>query len=85
MFLATDIDRFGKPVRRRKKDFLPGPGDYNLDKENQKSLVTGAAFASESKRGWIQTCGKPPGPAFYNPVPIPKRKSFNFKSRKIWT
>lgn len=84
MFLSHDVDRFGKPIRTRKRDIRPGPGEYSLDKENSKSLVTGAAFASESKRGWIKTDKKPPGPAFYNPMAVPKRKSFNFKTRNIW-
>ena len=78
MFLANDLDRFGKTTRKRTKEYAPGPGEYSVEKENSKSLVTGAAFVSESKRGWIKADKKPPGPAFYNPAPVPKKKSFHF-------
>lgn len=84
MFLAKEVDRFGRPIRRRKKEFLPGPGDYSFEKENKKSMVTGAVFSSESKRVIFNAKGKPPGPAFYTPTPVPKKKSFHFKTAKIW-
>ena len=84
MFLANDLDRFGKTTRKRTKEYAPGPGEYSVEKENSKSLVTGAAFVSESKRGWIKADKKPPGPAFYNPAPVPKKKSFHLKPRKQW-
>lgn len=84
MFLATEVDRFGKPMRRKTKNMVPGPGEYSLQHESHKALVTGAVFLSESKRGWISAKKKPPGPAFYSPLPIAKRKSFHYKTAKVW-
>jgi Sperm-tail PG-rich repeat len=84
MFSSNSLDRFGIPLRRRKREIIPGPADYSLDKENTKNFVTGAVFMSESKRTLMKIRGKPPGPAFYSPMPVPKKKSFHYKATKIW-
>lgn len=85
MFSSTsDVDRFGKSVRKRVREIKPGPGDYNVVKDGQKSMVTGAVFLSESKRAIMNPLKKPPGPAFYSPLPVPKRKSFHYKVNNTW-
>jgi len=84
VFLATGVDRFGQPTRRRVAKFAPGPGEYSVERDSKKNLVTGAVFLSESKRGWLKVRGKPPGPAFYSPSPVYKRKSFHFQTAKVW-
>lgn len=84
VFLSANVDRFGEPTRKRVAKFHPGPGEYSLDKDSKKNLVSGAVFLSESKRGWLKVRGKPPGPAFYSPSPVSKRKSFHFQTAKVW-
>jgi hypothetical protein len=84
MLLSSAVDRFGKPTRRRVSEKTPGPGEYSLQTDSKRSLVTGAVFLSESRRGWISTKGKPPGPAFYSPSAVSKRKSFHYKTLKTW-
>ncbi|CAG9318947.1 unnamed protein product [Blepharisma stoltei] len=85
MFIVGEVDRFGKPLRPRKKnDFMPGPGTYSMAKSDEKLPVSGAVFMSESERAWFSTEKKPPGPAFYKPAPVPKKKSFHLNSNKMW-
>ena len=84
MFLATEVDRFGKPVRNRKRENFPGPGEYLKEKDSKTNMVSGAVFLSESKRAWMKLRGKPPGPAFYSPMPVSKKKSFHYTPNKLW-
>lgn len=84
LLALSAVDRFGKPMRRRVAEKAPGPGEYSVGSDSKKSLVTGAVFLSESRRGWINTKGKPPGPAFYSPSAVSKRKSFHYKTTKVW-
>jgi hypothetical protein len=84
-FMKSDIDRFGAPVKEKKtKDMTPGPGAYYLETIQEKVQVSGSVFMSESNRGIIKEPLKQPGPAFYRPVPVPKKKSFHLNANKVW-
>ena len=39
---------------------------------------------SETERAWMGNEKKPPGPAFYKPMGVPKKKSFHLNSDKTW-
>ena len=84
-FIRTDVDRFGGTSKeRRNKDITPGPGAYYMYSVSEKNPVSGAVFMSESNRSVIKNPQKLPGPAFYQPVPVPKKKSFHLNSNKMW-
>lgn len=84
-FIKNDMDRFGRQIKDKKpKEVLPGPGSYYLDVIKEKVPVSGAVFMSESNRVLIKDPNKQPGPAFYRPAPIPKKKSFHLNSNKLW-
>ena len=83
--IKSDMDRFGKPVKEKKaKETTPGPGAYYLETIQEKTQVSGSVFISESSRAVIKDPLKQPGPAFYRPVPVPKKKSFHLNSSKLW-
>ena len=84
-FTHAGLDRFGAPVKtRKKKDDLPGPGSYNLGgKTIEKVPINGAVFMSESDRDAMKL-GKNPGPAFYRPMQIAKKKSFHLNVERRW-
>lgn len=85
MFVVGEVDRFGNPLRPKKKnDFTPGPGTYVEPHSQDKIPVSGAVFMSESERAWFTTERRPPGPAFYKPSTVPKKKSFHLNSNKMW-
>jgi hypothetical protein len=84
-FTKTDPDRFGNPSKFRKnKETTPGPGSYYSYSLKEKVSVSGAVFMSESEREVIKQPKKQPGPAFYRPTAIPKKKSFHLNSSKVW-
>ncbi|OMJ74870.1 hypothetical protein SteCoe_26123 [Stentor coeruleus] len=84
-FAKGDADRFGIPVKiKRTKDLTPGPGAYYYDSSQDRLPVTGAVFMSESNREIIKSPLKQPGPAFYKPTPVPKKKSFHLNANKVW-
>ena len=85
-FIKGDSDRFGNKLRPRVvSNSTPGPGAYYkqaLDPEVHQ--VAGAVFMSESERVWLKTENKPPGPAFYKPVPVARKKNFHLNSNNLW-
>lgn len=84
-FPRSDVDRFGHPVRpKRARSGVPGPGAYDVNTNPKERLpVSGAAFMSESKRDG-RFGVKAPGPAFYRPSILPKRKSFHLNAERKW-
>lgn len=85
MFVVSEYDRFGNSDNPRKKNqATPGPGAYQPPGNQEKTAVSGAVFMSESERVWYGSNRKPPGPAFYKPSKVPKKKSFHLNSNKIW-
>lgn len=84
-FPRPDVDRFGQPLRPKKtRNAVPGPGAYDLSRERKERLpVSGAAFMSESKRDGHGTA-KAPGPAFYRPTTVSKKKSFLLNAERKW-
>ena len=84
-FVKSDVDRFGNPVKEKKaKDIMPGPGAYYLETIQEKVQVSGSVFMSESSRVGVKNTLKQPGPAFYRPAPVPKKKSFHLNSNRVW-
>ena len=84
-FIQGDADRFGNPLKqKRNKDITPGPGSYYCYISKEKAQVTGAVFMSESNREIIKQPHKQPGPAFYKPSPVPKKKSFHLNANNAW-
>lgn len=85
MFVVSEFDRFGKTNNPRKKNSsTPGPGAYQPPSNQEKTAVSGAVFMSESERVWYGSNRKPPGPAFYKPSAVPKKKSYHLNTNKIW-
>ena len=80
------MDRFGWQRRhKRGEGSPPGPGAYFLAREDvERTPVAGAVFMSETERVWLQADKKPPGPAFYRPVQMPKKKSFHLNANRVW-
>jgi len=85
-FFVSGIDRFGKALKQKKQpEERPGPGTYIKPSTTQEKFpVTGAVFMSETERNWVAINKKPPGPAFYKPNPVPKKKNFHLNSNKLW-
>lgn len=84
-FVRGDIDRFGMQTKVKKiHDFTPGPGAYYNLMAKDKSPVTGAVFMSESEREILKPPIKQPGPAFYKPIPVPKKKSYHLNANNVW-
>ena len=84
-FIKSDVDRFGIQTKdKRSKEFSPGPGAYHIEVIKEKVPVSGAVFLSESNRVLLKDPNKQPGPAFYRPAPIPKKKSFHLNANKQW-
>mmetsp|Transcript_12693 Transcript_12693/g.12805 ORF Transcript_12693/g.12805 Transcript_12693/m.12805 type:complete len:111 (+) Transcript_12693:579-911(+) len=51
MFIVGEVDRFGKPIRPKKKnEVTPGPGTYTMARGDERVPVSGAVFMSESER-----------------------------------
>jgi hypothetical protein len=85
MFVVSECDRFGNGANPRKKlQPTPGPGAYHPKSDQEKVAVSGAVFMSESERIWYESNKKPPGPAFYKPSTVPKKRSFHLNTNKIW-
>lgn len=84
-FVKSESDRFGNAIKQKKnKDVTPGPGSYYCYVIQEKNPVTGAVFMSETNREAAEKPKKQPGPAFYRPSPIPKKKSFHLNSSNLW-
>lgn len=81
----NESSRFGESLRSKNSSFeVPGPGTYQLLKSQVKVPVSGASFMSESDRIVFCTAKKPPGPAYYKPVVVPKNKSFHLNITRNW-
>lgn len=80
-----ELDRFGQAVRsRRTKQVIPGPGSYSTPLHSpEKQPVSGAVFMSESQREFVKS-SKIPGPAFYRPSLVSKKKSFLLNANNKW-
>lgn len=69
----------------RLQDSTPAPGAYEVgSKEKETELAGGAAFKSDTDRFWRGELMQRPGPAFYKPNVLPKRRSFLLNLRKKW-
>jgi hypothetical protein len=84
-FPRPDVDRFGHLLRpKRARSGVPGPGAYEVTRElKERQPVCGAAFMSESKRDG-RGMAKAPGPAFYRPTIVAKKKSFHLNAERKW-
>ena len=84
-FERSGLDRFGRPMKVKVSQFsVPGPGTYNLHpKDLEKSPVNSSAFMSESDRDPLKIV-RNPGPAFYRPIIIAKKKSFHLNAERKW-
>ena len=86
MFLESNLDRFGLQKRQKRSEGSPpGPGAYYIGRDDfEKTPVAGAVFMSETERVWLNAEKKPPGPAFYRPIQMPKKKSFHLNANRLW-
>lgn len=87
-FSHNGLDRFGKTahIDKVKRPFTstPGPGSYEIVQGSEdKAPISGSAFMSESGRLQHQR-RKIPGPAFYHPMQITKKKSFHLNAERKW-
>ena len=84
-FVKGDCDRFGRPLNVKKgNEATPGPGSYYCYILKEKTKVAGAVFMSESEREVRPAPQRLPGPAFYKPSPVPKKKSFHMNASNMW-
>lgn len=83
--MDNNSDRFGKPILpRRPRELVPGPGEYQVVRPNDKLLVTSGGYVSQAPIEGVKPTGIP-GPAFYNPAIEPKKISFLFNAAEKWT
>ena len=72
-------ERFAKP-----EESTPAPGSYEVgSKEREREMVSGAVFRSDTERLRGQHVQRP-GPAFYRPSVLPKRRSFLLNLHQKW-
>lgn len=85
-FMAGNATRFGEVIKRKVKRFdYPGPGTYLdiFDHSQEKTLVSGAVFMSETARKPFRETKTFIGPMKYNPELLPK-KSYHLNINKNW-
>lgn len=81
-FQVTNQDRFGESIQAKKvKDLKPPPGAYDnvVPRKRIKSVLMGKSSRSTSQRVRYRA----PGPAYYNPVMIPKSISYHLNVNNI--
>jgi len=85
-FMVGNATRFGEVIKRKVKRFdYPGPGTYLevFDQNQEKTLVSGAVFMSETARKPFRETKTFIGPMKYNPELLPK-KSYHLNINKNW-
>jgi len=85
-FLITNNTRFGDVIQRKvKRVENPGPGTYIpvAVGSEEKTLVSGAVFMSETARRPFKDVRNFVGPTKYNPELLPK-KSYHLNINKMW-
>lgn len=85
-FMEGNATRFGEVIQRKVKRIeYPGPGSYiePLAPNQEKTLVSGAVFMSETARKPFNDPKNFVGPLKYNPELLPK-KSYHLNINKIW-
>lgn len=84
-FMIGNTTRFGEVIQRKvKRVENPGPGTYiPVGVTEDKTLVSGAVFMSETARRPFRDVKNFVGPMKYNPELLPK-KSYHLNINKIW-
>ena len=84
-FMTGNQTRFGEVVQKKvRRVENPGPGTYNPDNlREERSLVSGAVFMSETARNLQANKRNFVGPTKYNPELLPK-KSYHLNINKMW-
>lgn len=73
-------ERFG-----RQEELSPAPGTYEIgSNEGEKQILSVAAFRSDTERFLRRGHVPRPGPAFYKPNLLPKRRSFLLNLHQKW-
>jgi len=85
-FITGNVTRFGEVIQKKvKRQELPGPGSYiqpSIGPE-ERTLVSGAVFMSETARKPFNDMRNFVGPTKYHPELLPK-KSYHLNINKIW-
>lgn len=84
-FVSGNQTRFGDVIQKKvRRVENPGPGTYNPNELKQdRSLVSGAVFMSETARNLQANRRTFVGPTKYNPELLPK-KSYHLNINKMW-
>ena len=85
-FVGGNVTRFGEVIQKKVKRLeYPGPGTYvqQLTAPQEKTLVSGAVFMSETARKPFNDNKTFVGPMKYNPELLPK-KSYHLNINKQW-
>mmetsp|Transcript_9251 Transcript_9251/g.13898 ORF Transcript_9251/g.13898 Transcript_9251/m.13898 type:complete len:327 (-) Transcript_9251:98-1078(-) len=82
---CSSLDRFGNSPYEKENEVEPGPGFYEpkIDRVKETNI---AAFQSRLPRFSEDNAkAEQPGPAYYNPRTLSKKKCFHFNLDKKWT
>jgi len=85
-FVTGNVTRFGEVIQKKvKRQEFPGPGSYIKPSPTaeEKTLVSGAVFMSETARRPFNDMRNFVGPTKYQPELLPK-KSYHLNINKIW-
>ena len=82
MFKGGNIDRFGKRLEETGNNKL-GPGEYFSENNEVKVPVTHSVFLSNTKRNVLDN-KHIPGPAYYSPKALDKKRSFLVNLNNVW-
>lgn len=85
-FMVGNVSRFGEVLQKKvKRVEYPGPGTYIAPsaEPQEKTLVSGAVFMSETARKPFKDMRNFVGPTKYNPELLPK-KSYHLNINKAW-
>jgi len=84
-FMIGNVTRFGEVIQRKVKRIEnPGPGTYvPVSVSQERTLVSGAVFMSETARKPFRDVKNFVGPMKYNPELLPK-KSYHLNINKMW-
>jgi len=84
--MIGNMTRFGEVIQHKVKRLEnPGPGTYiePYPAHQEKTLVSGAVFMSETARKPFKDVKAFIGPTKYNPELLPK-KSYHLNINKLW-
>ena len=83
--MPSAVFQSGNERFARQQEASPAPGTYDIgSKEKERERASGAAFRSDTERFWRKEVVQRPGPAFYKPSVLQKRRSFLLNMHKNW-